>query len=523
MKDKKHIDRIFQEKFKNFEVAPNEAVWDRINETLGNKKKKRRIIPIWWQLGGVAAGIVLLLSLGISLFDSNSGLDSQDSPIVNTDKNNNKDSGNSDDKSNSISIDGQNGTNDNFKNEGVAESNTEDGSDNIEIKESVSNQLTNPNKTPSRQANPIVNQSLKNKESISKNNEALTSSSKEDKSKVAVNSNSSNPNTNNSESTKLIKADAMKSELEKNIKNNNGAVTENSSSNNDSSNDSNSINNIEDSRKNVTESLIENIKEKQSIEEAIAENTNTIIEKEEEKPNRWSIAPNVAPVYFSSLGEGSSIDQQFNTNSKRSDINMSYGISGSYAISEKIKIRTGVNHVNLSHTTSDVLSFTGPSSTARGVNAQYNNINFKDGIQTISIMSNSTINRSSVPEVFNTQNTGNIDQRFGFIEVPLEIEYRLLNKKFGVNVIGGFSTFFLNNNEIFADVNGSSTLIGEANNINSTSFSANFGLGMDYNLSKQWNINLEPTFKYQLNTFNNTSGDFRPFFIGVYTGLSFKF
>ncbi|WP_340154549.1 hypothetical protein [uncultured Winogradskyella sp.] len=46
---------------------------------------------------------------------------------------------------------------------------------------------------------------------------------------------------------------------------------------------------------------------------------------------------------------------------------------------------------------------------------------------------------------------------------------------------------------------------------------------MDYSLSKQWNLNLEPTFKYQINTFNNTTGDFKPFFIGVYTGLSYKF
>ena len=130
---------------------------------------------------------------------------------------------------------------------------------------------------------------------------------------------------------------------------------------------------------------------------------------------------------------------------------------------------------------------------------------------------------SSAPETFNTLVSGDLDQRFGFIEVPLELEYKLVNKKFGVNVIGGFSTFFLNENEIFADIDGASTLIGEANNINGTSFSANFGLGLDYNLSKQWNINLEPQFKYQINTFNNTSGDFRPFFIGVYTGLSFKF
>jgi hypothetical protein len=133
------------------------------------------------------------------------------------------------------------------------------------------------------------------------------------------------------------------------------------------------------------------------------------------------------------------------------------------------------------------------------------------------------MNRNSTPELFNTKVTGNLEQQFGFIEVPMEIEYRLVDKKLGVNVIGGFSTLFLSNNEIYTDIDGQSTLIGEANNINSTSFSANFGVGMDYTLSKQWNINLEPMFKYQINTFNNTSGDFRPFFIGVYTGLSFKF
>ena len=87
----------------------------------------------------------------------------------------------------------------------------------------------------------------------------------------------------------------------------------------------------------------------------------------------------------------------------------------------------------------------------------------------------------------------------------------------------GFSTLFLNENEILADLNGQSTSIGEANNLNSTSFSANFGIGVDYNITEKLNINLEPKFKYQLNTFTNTSGDFRPFFIGVYTGISFKF
>ena len=62
MNEKKNIDRLFQEKFKDFEVAPNDAVWNRISESLPNKKKKRRVIPIWWQVGGVAAACLLYTS-----------------------------------------------------------------------------------------------------------------------------------------------------------------------------------------------------------------------------------------------------------------------------------------------------------------------------------------------------------------------------------------------------------------------------------------------------------------------------
>jgi hypothetical protein len=93
----------------------------------------------------------------------------------------------------------------------------------------------------------------------------------------------------------------------------------------------------------------------------------------------------------------------------------------------------------------------------------------------------------------------------------------------GLNVIGGFSSFFLNSNELFSETNDSRTLIGEAVNVNRVSYSANFGLGLHYKMTKKINFNFEPMFKYQINTFNNTSGDFKPFFIGVYTGVGFKF
>ena len=82
---------------------------------------------------------------------------------------------------------------------------------------------------------------------------------------------------------------------------------------------------------------------------------------------------------------------------------------------------------------------------------------------------------------------------------------------------------FLSNNEIYSTFDGQTSLIGNATNINNLSYSANLGFGLNYKLSNKLNLNLEPMFKYQLNTFKNTSGNFKPYFIGVYSGLSFKF
>jgi len=39
------------------------------------------------------------------------------------------------------------------------------------------------------------------------------------------------------------------------------------------------------------------------------------------------------------------------------------------------------------------------------------------------------------------KNEGYINQKIGYYEVPFEITYALLNKRFGLKVIGGLSTF----------------------------------------------------------------------------------
>ena len=72
MKDKKNLERLFQENFKDFEENPPEIVWKNIEEKLNEKEKKRRVIPIWWKLSGVAA-LLVFGTLGIQYVMNSSG------------------------------------------------------------------------------------------------------------------------------------------------------------------------------------------------------------------------------------------------------------------------------------------------------------------------------------------------------------------------------------------------------------------------------------------------------------------
>ena len=166
----------------------------------------------------------------------------------------------------------------------------------------------------------------------------------------------------------------------------------------------------------------------------VNKNKDIIEEEKDENLNRWSITPNAAPVYFSSLGNGSSIDPQFNNNSKTGEVNMSYGIKASYAVNKKLSIRTGVNKVNLGYNTNNVVVFQSLSSSSSSSALQ--NLD-ADGSNTtvgnVSIISRDNLSSSKSPDTF-TSNTS-INQDMGYIEVPLEIQYARYDGKFHANIL----------------------------------------------------------------------------------------
>lgn len=545
MSDKKHIDRLFQEGFKDFEATPSDAVWENIEAKLNQKKKKRRVIPIWWRYAGAAALLLLLLTIGGVYFnntdktptnqisdtedttrsnlekDAPSNVDKVKDAITNTDSNENEGLG---ETSPQIKTAPLSNTITPSKEASIAEASaSKNNNEIIEASNGSNNKGQNSiDKLLHTESNNAVAGNLEEKNkndkisNKSKSNIAFTDNSEEKKDTEKLQNTLKNGTavaSNSEKSTQVIQKDKTLLIDKENTQ----EIINTASKNNNA---------IAKTKENNTETAINDkvADHNLTIEEAI-DKTKNIIE-EEENVNRWSIAPNAAPVYFNTLGEGSSLDPQFNNNSKSGELNMSYGISASYAVNKKLSVRSGINRVNLGYNTNGIVRFQslGNNSSSRKLqNVNSANADNTSSPDNVSLVSGESLNSSDIPEAFSSSNTS-INQDLGYIEIPLEIKYALSNKKLGVNLIGGFSSFFLNNNKIFSESEGGvRTFIGEANNINKVSYSANFGFGLNYRVSKKIDLNLEPMFKYQINTFKNTSGDFKPFFIGVYTGFAIKF
>ena len=151
-----------------------------------------------------------------------------------------------------------------------------------------------------------------------------------------------------------------------------------------------------------------------------------------------SVRPNVAPL-FMNASAGSPIHDIFKDNKKEYENNLSIGLGVDYAISNKISIRTGFSKFDLAYNTNDVVFYadlTAKNTTSR--NNPIQTINMKGDARNMVIEDKKT---SKSPELaMQNKDEGYINQRFGYVEVPVEVSYKLIDKKFGSQILDRKST-----------------------------------------------------------------------------------
>ena len=523
MSTRKHVDKLFQEKLQDFEATPSDAVWENISARMELEKKDKKVVPLWLKITGIAAGIVLLITLSNSVFNSDN-VSVPENEIVDT-KN-----------------DTSNGTQENSTNSNNAEDLNQQNNESV-----VASENENQENSSSQDAlNGNNDDSSRSNSEVSGQSKALQTVNGQNRSNVVSNgtqrsTNETSSETQNQKEKSLItnsdqkqKGNAVvnqqelnspKQPIEEQDRSNTPLEKEQANElikSNTGTKDSNAV--ATTSEENTKEDAVNNEEKEEGtsiLEELEKADAEKEVLEDKEKMKRWSVSPNVAPVYFNSFGSGSAIDSKFDGNKTTGEINMSYGVAANYKVNEKLSIRAGVNQVNLGYRINNVIVYNNAEPVDNG--KPLRNVALNEASQSLSFLSSEGLSFAQVPDVVANNISSSIDQQLGFIEVPIEAEYTLSDKTFGVSVIGGFSTLFLSENEVYSSLQGERQLLGEATNVNKTSFSANLGVGFKYKVSDKINLNLEPVFKYQLNTFSDTSGSFNPYTIGVHTGLSFKF
>ena len=494
MKKNKNIDELFKERFKNFEASPSPDVWNKIQAKL-KEKDDRKVIPLWFKLGGVAALFALLFTIGNSILNIplnkiNDSIVNENSIEINTEKANNTIVDNNIIQNDIVLTEDNNEVKSTKKlliKKASNSTNNSNGADRSETTVASNNKKARiSRKKTKKDLIQSSESSIQNQESVAKETSNLIDKSE----------------------NQLINQDV---EINKNIE-----VVAVNKNINDTSETSLSTESKELIKEENKKSIFDAIKETSEGEVVISKLDNT-------PQNRWEVTPNVAPVYYNSLTEGSSIDPSFSDNPKNGDLNIAYGVKVSYNLNKRLSMRSGVSNVNLSYSTTGLDIGTGPvsASTASIEYSSRNNV-------TIVVDKGALLNQNPEDTFGNitpksTSGEPLLNQKISYYEMPLELNYTLINKNFGISVIGGFSALLLGNNEVSIEAGDFNEVLGEASNLSSLSFTTNVGLGLNYSFSKKLMFNIEPMFKYQLNPYTDSSVNFKPYYLGIYSGLSFKF
>lgn len=425
MEEKKYIDRLYQEKFKDFEASPREEIWQKISVKLQQEKKEKSILlPFWKRTAGVAAILSLFIFLG--------------------------------------------------------------------------EWLNPPGQTP------IVN----NESEKIDNPKSETSLTTVDVPKISTPTESTNGN-------ELVQAEEIRQVRR------------------DFISDISSISALGISEySSFIEAITTPLPKEEKAPElnrdpvlSLTEDTMKPLFEEEQSTSegvRVIVSTHAGPIYYGNLKRGSFLDPKFNNNSTESEVTYSYGFNVAYPLTEKLKIRSGLSKVTMSHNTNNIAVYSGGNPVAiANVVFEGNSVPKVEAAMNKKEPPVTGISYDRSP--LSTSSMGELNQRIGYIEIPVELEYSLLEKKININIIGGASTLFLDENTISLSSASTPTTTGEANNLREVSFSTNIGLGFDYDLSEKIKLNLEPMFKYQLNTFDAASGNNQPYYLGIYTGFSYKF
>jgi hypothetical protein len=254
--------------------------------------------------------------------------------------------------------------------------------------------------------------------------------------------------------------------------------------------------------------------------------------------DRWTIAALASPTYYAKFRSGNDALANELMSEEQTIISYSGGLALSYNINKRFSVQSGLYYSSFGNELSGISSYGGFQKygyskggrtfevlTANGtVYTSNTDIFLIDNISDNRIISRYD-NESFDPAKADLEYLDNsLLQKFSYLELPVIVRYKLIDRTIDFNIIGGISSNLLINNSVYTTVNGGKYEVGKTEGLNQITFSSSLGMGMEYNFTRNFSLNLEPTFRYYINPYTEISGiKIHPYTFGIFSGLSYKF
>jgi hypothetical protein len=275
----------------------------------------------------------------------------------------------------------------------------------------------------------------------------------------------------------------------------------------------------------------------------------TMLTNESKDYTSWSVGMAVAPLYsYREVGAVSS------ENLKNADVYSNYeqdyanekpllsysaGVNVNYKVAKRWRIQSGLYFSEMGQISENV-TLSGQSrnsvieNPSYAVNTSTGNIQVQgsqndliDKFSDNSNAQNDYLFAAPLPNLgYEKANEGmqtNFVQTYEYYEVPLVLNYIVVDRKLSMSLSGGLSANVLYDNAAYVENDGDRyELDAQSDDLNKMNYSSIFGFGLEYPIINRIKFNFQPTLRYSLSSIN-ASGSVYPYSFGIYSGLRYNF
>jgi hypothetical protein len=237
----------------------------------------------------------------------------------------------------------------------------------------------------------------------------------------------------------------------------------------------------------------------------------------------WKLKAEVSPMFAAQIQGGNSATKSMGT--------VSGGMIASYKLNDKISISTGVRysqmkqdtHTDYTLSAKSGITYLEPVEKSANISGEVvlylpstSSIVYSNGMKVVAA--------NGMPNAANNAFGSDVAQDFKYLEIPIQATYKLINSNISVGLTGGISTNILIGNMASVTENGILLSKGSTNNLRDVIYSGSAGVEFGYSLGKNLVLTVEPRLKQYLHSMSsNDLINFKPFQMGIFTGLTFSF